>query len=183
MITIKTKLNGVLIIEPEIHLDNRGWFYESWSKRNFCVDIDFVQDNHTYCAQKGTLRGIHFQKSPSAQSKLVRCTSGKVLDVVVDIRLNSPTYCQYIMVEISRDNFKQLFIPKGFAHGFLTLTNNVEIQYKMDSPYAPDSERCIRWNDPMIGIEWGIKNPILSEKDNTAPLLKNIDNNLLMEFE
>lgn len=178
---MKTILKGVLIINPDVYNDSRGWFFESWSKEKFCVDVDFMQDGHTYCAQKGTLRGIHFQKSPNAQSKLVRCSSGTILDAVVDIRLDSPTYCQYITVELSKDNFKQLFIPKGFAHGFLTLTENVEVQYKMDSIYAPDSERCILWNDPTIGIEWGIENPILSERDKIAPLLKEIDNDFLME--
>ena len=179
---LKTKLNGVLVIEPDVYHDNRGWFFESWSKEKFCIDVDFVQDGHTYCALKGTLRGIHFQKSPNAQSKLVRCTSGIILDAVVDIRMDSPTYCQYITVELSRDNFKQLFIPKGFAHGFLTLTDNVEIQYKMDSSYVADSDRCIRWDDPSIDIKWSVENPILSERDKIAPLLKDIDNNFMMEL-
>jgi dTDP-4-dehydrorhamnose 3,5-epimerase len=179
---VKTMLDGVLIIEPNIYTDNRGWFFESWSKSKFCANIEFVQDNHSFSAKKGTLRGLHFQKRPNAQSKLMRCTMGKIFDVVVDIRKDSSTYCHWIGVELSSSNFKQLFVPKGFAHGFLTLTNNTEIQYKVDCFYAPESDRCIRWNDPRISVKWNINAPILSETDRKAPLLKDIDNDFRRGF-
>jgi dTDP-4-dehydrorhamnose 3,5-epimerase len=179
---IATKLEGVLIIEPDVNRDDRGWFLESWSKDKFGIDIAFVQDNHSFSARKGTLRGLHFQKQPNAQSKLVRCTSGVILDVVVDIRNGSPTFCQWISMELSSSNFKQLFVPKGFAHGFLTLTDNVEVQYKVDEFYVSESECCICWNDPKIGIEWHISNPILSAKDRNAYLFNDVKNHFKMEL-
>jgi dTDP-4-dehydrorhamnose reductase/dTDP-4-dehydrorhamnose 3,5-epimerase len=177
---IKTKLEGVYIIEPKVFGDHRGWFMESYSKIKFKkngIDIDFVQDNHSLSAKKGTIRGLHFQINPIAQTKLVRCTKGRILDVAVDIRKGSPTYKQWISVELSEENKKQLLIPKGFAHGFLTLTDNVEVQYKVDEYYSQEHDRSIRYDDPDIGIDWGIDNPILSEKDLKAPLLKDSDHN------
>jgi len=177
---IKTKIEGVCIIEPKVFGDHRGWFMESYSKMKFeenGININFVQDNHSLSAKKGTIRGLHFQNNPMAQTKLVRCTRGKILDVAVDIRKNSPTYKQWISVELSEENKKQLLIPKGFAHGFLTLTDNVEVQYKVDEYYSPEYDRSIRYDDPDIGIDWGIDNPILSEKDKSAPLLKDSDCN------
>lgn len=137
---IKTEMDGILIIEPNVFGDHRGWFAETYSKANFKefgIDIDFVQDNHSLSAQKGTLRGLHFQKNPMAQTKLVRCTKGKMLDVVVDLRKGSSSYKQWLGVELSEENKKQIFIPKGFAHGFVTLTDDVEVQYKVDEYYAP----------------------------------------------
>lgn len=182
---IKTEIEDLLIIEPEVFGDHRGWFSETYSKAKFKdlgIDIEFVQDNHSMSAQKGTLRGLHFQKNPKAQTKLVRCTKGKILDVAVDLRKGSPTYKQWVGVELSEDNKKQLLIPKGFAHGFLTLTDDVEVQYKVDEYYVPECDRSIRFDDPDIGINWGIKTPILSEKDLKAPLLKDSDVDFSLKF-
>ncbi len=171
----KTKLDGVVIIEPDIFGDNRGFFMESWNKKKMeevGLYYDFVQDNHSKSTVKGTLRGIHFQKGDKAQAKLVRCVKGVVLDVAVDLRKNSPTFKQWVGVELSAENKKQLLIPRGFGHGFVTLTDDVEFLYKADNYYAPEAEGGIRWNDPDIGVEWGVENPILSEKDKINPLLK-----------
>lgn len=133
-------------------------------------------------AQKGTLRGLHFQTNPNAQTKLVRCTKGKILDVAVDLRKGSSTYKKWVGVELSDKNKKQLLIPKGFAHGFITLTDNVEVQYKVDEYYAPECDRSIRFDDPEIGVEWEIEDPILSEKDLSAPLLKDSDVDFILKF-
>lgn len=171
----KTKLNGVLIIEPDVFGDNRGFFMESWNKKKMeeaRLFYDFVQDNYSKSTVKGTLRGIHFQKGDKAQAKLVRCVKGAVLDVAVDLRKNSPTFKQWVSVELSEENKKQLLIPRGFGHGFLTLTDDVEFLYKADNYYAPEADAGIRWNDPDIGVEWGVENPILSEKDKKNPFLK-----------
>jgi len=175
---IKTDLPDVLIIEPVVFGDRRGWFIESWSfekMRDAGLSCNFVQDNHSYSAQKGVLRGIHFQNGEAAQTKLVRCTAGSVLDVVVDLRKKSSTYKKWISIELSAKNKRQLFIPRGFGHGFLTLTENTEFLYKADNPYDAIADRGIRWNDPELGINWGIDNPILSEKDATSPFLKDTD--------
>ena len=183
---IKTELDAVIILEPKVFGDNRGWFMESFSHKIFKelgLNLNFVQDNHSYSAIKGTLRGLHFQNNPMAQTKLVRCTRGKILDVVVDIRKGSPTYKKWIAVELSQENKKQLLIPKGFAHGFVTLTNDVEVQYKVDEYYSKEHDRSIRFDDPEIGIDWGIENPILSDKDKNAPLLKDSDCNFIYEME
>jgi len=172
---IETKLEGVLIIEPAVFGDHRGFFMESWSKRAFDgagLHYDFVQDNHSASAVKGTLRGIHFQRGDKAQAKLVRCVKGAVLDVAVDLRPESPTYKQWVAVELSADNKRQLLIPRRFGHAFLTLTDDVEFLYKADNYYAPEADGGIRWDDPELGIEWGIANPVLSKKDSEAPLLK-----------
>ncbi|MDK2934964.1 MAG: dTDP-4-dehydrorhamnose 3,5-epimerase, partial [Clostridiales bacterium] len=177
---IKTELDGVYILEPKVFGDNRGWFMESYSKKVFKkigLDINFVQDNHSYSALKGTLRGLHFQNNPMAQTKLVRCTRGKILDVAVDLRKGSSTYKKWIAVELSDENKRQLLIPKGFAHGFLTLTDDVEVQYKVDEYYSKEHDRSVRFDDPEIGVNWGIDNPILSEKDKNAPLLRDSDCN------
>ena len=172
---IKTDIEDVIIIEPKVFGDHRGWFTETYSKekfREFGIDIDFIQDNHSLSAQKGTLRGLHFQLNPKAQTKLVRCTKGRILDVAVDIREGSPTYKKWVAVELTEENKKQLLIPKGFAHGFLTLTDDVEVQYKVDEYYSPENDRSIRYDDPEIGVAWGIEDPILSEKDLNAPMLE-----------
>lgn len=171
----KTKLEGVVIIEPDVFGDNRGFFMESWNKKQMAelgFDYEFVQDNHSKSTVKGTLRGIHFQKGDKAQAKLVRCVKGAVLDVAVDLCKNSPTFKQWVSVELSEENKKQLLIPRGFGHGFVTLTDDVEFLYKADNYYAPEADAGIRWNDPDIDVEWGIENPILSEKDKKNPLLK-----------
>jgi dTDP-4-dehydrorhamnose 3,5-epimerase len=175
---IKTDIEGILIVEPKVFGDHRGWFTETYSKekvKEAGIDIEFIQDNHSFSAQKGTLRGLHFQLNPKAQTKLVRCTKGKILDVAVDIRQGSPTYKKWIAVELSEENKKQLLIPKGFAHGFLTLTDDAEVQYKVDEYYAPECDRSIRFDDPEIGVDWGIEAPILSEKDLKAPWFKECD--------
>ena len=175
---IKTKLRGCYIVEPVAFGDNRGWFMETYSKGEFDkagLIYDFVQDNQSFSKQKGILRGLHFQKNPMAQAKLVRCTKGSILDVAVDIRRGSDTYLQYVAVELSEDNKKQLMIPRGFAHGFVTLTEDVMVQYKVDNLYSKENDRGIQYNDPSINVEWGITNPILSVKDTTSPNLCDSD--------
>lgn len=172
---METELKGVYIVEPQVFGDNRGFFMESWSERAFAergLHYHFVQDNHSSSAVKGTLRGIHFQRGEKAQAKLVRCTRGAVLDVAVDLRPSSPMYKKWVAVELSADNKRQLLIPRGFGHGFLTLTDDVEFLYKADNPYAPEADGGIRWNDPELGVEWGVKTPVLSEKDGGSPFLK-----------
>lgn len=182
---IKTQIKDLLIFEPKVIGDYRGWFMETFSQevfQNIGLDINFVQENHSFTAQKGTVRGLHFQINPKSQAKLIRCTKGEILDIAVDIRLGSPTYMKWLSTKLSEENKKQLFIPKGFAHGFLTLSNDVEVQYKVDEYYAPDCDRSIKFDDPHIGINWGVKNPILSEKDMNAPLLKDSDVNFIYEM-
>ncbi|WDV48279.1 dTDP-4-dehydrorhamnose 3,5-epimerase [Clostridiaceae bacterium M8S5] len=180
MKVINTQIKDVMIVEPKVHEDNRGWFMESYSLKKLLsksIDVNFVQDNHSLSKVKGTLRGLHFQNNPKAQAKLIRCTKGAILDVVVDIRRESPTYKKWIKVVLSEENKKQLFIPKGFAHGFLTLVDNTEIQYKVDEYYSKEHDRCIRYNDSELSIEWDYENPILSQKDLMAPFLKDSDYN------
>lgn len=172
---IETKIEGVIIVEPQVFGDHRGFFMESWSKRTFeeaGYHYDFVQDNHSSSTEKGTLRGIHFQRGDKAQAKLVRCVKGAVLDVAVDLRRTSPTYKQWVAVELTAGNKRQLLIPRGFGHGFLTLTDDVEFLYKADNYYAPEADGGIRWNDPELMVDWGITDPILSEKDSRSPFLK-----------
>ena len=173
----KTKLEGVVIITPDVFGDHRGFFMESWSEHKMeeaGLHYNFVQDNHSMSSVKGTLRGIHFQKGDKAQAKLVRCVKGAVLDVAVDLRHESPTYKQWVAVELSAENKKQLMIPRGFGHGFVTLTDEVEFLYKADNYYAPEADGGIRWNDPEIGVGWGVENPILSAKDEKNPFLKDL---------
>lgn len=172
---IKTKIDGLVIVEPRVFGDHRGYFMESWSRRDFeeaGLYYDFVQDNHSCSSVKGTLRGIHFQRGDKAQAKLVRCVQGAVLDVAVDLRPDSPTYKQWHAVELSEENHRQFLIPRGFGHGFVTLTDQVTFLYKADNYYAPEADGGIRWNDPELGIDWGIEDPILSDKDRIAPFLK-----------
>lgn len=173
----KTKLDGVVIIEPDVFGDHRGFFMESWSQKKMeeaGLFYNFVQDNHSMSSVKGTLRGIHFQKGDKAQAKLVRCVRGAVLDVAVDLRHDSPTYKQWEAVVLSEENKKQLLIPRGFGHGFVTLTDEVEFLYKADNYYAPEADCGIRWNDPEIGVDWGVESPILSSKDEENPYLKDL---------
>lgn len=173
----ETKLAGVVILTPEVFGDHRGFFMESWSKRKMeeaGLQYDFVQDNHSSSTIKGTLRGIHFQQGEWSQAKLVRCTRGAVLDVAVDLRKSSPTYTQWVGVELSEKNKQQLLIPRGFGHGFVTLTDDVEFMYKADNYYAPQADGGIRWNDPDVGVDWGITEPILSDKDTKNPFFKEI---------
>ena len=171
---IKTDIDGPVIIEPKVFGDNRGYFFESFSRRDFeqnIGEVNFVQDNESFSAKKGVLRGMHFQKGADAQAKLVRVISGRVLDVAVDIRPDSPTFGRYVKVELSDKNKRMFFIPKGFAHGFLVLEDNTVFQYKCDNYYAPQSEGSFRWNDTAVGIDWGVPEDkvILSEKDSKAP--------------
>lgn len=180
MNVIETKLPGVVIVEPQVFGDHRGWFMETWSEKKMeehGLKFDFVQDNQSYTARKGTLRGIHFQQHPMAQTKLVRVVRGAVMDVAVDLRKESPTYRQWVAVELSEENKRQLLIPQGFGHAFLTLTDDVEFVYKCDNFYSKEHDRNIRFDDPELGIDWGIVDPILSDKDAAAPLLKDSDCN------
>ena len=179
MEVIKTPIEGVVIIEPRLFNDGRGYFFESFSQRDFDQKVGtvrFVQDNESKSSY-GVLRGLHFQKPPYAQSKLVRVVKGAELDVAVDIRKSSPTFGQHVAVELTEDNHRQLFIPHGFAHGFSVLSDEVIFQYKCDNFYAPQSEGAIAWNDPALGIDWRIPadKVILSEKDKHHPLLKDAE--------
>ena len=181
---IDTSIAELKIIEPAVFGDNRGWFYESYSYekfKNLGIDTVFVQDNRSFSEKKGTLRGLHFQKNPSAQTKLVSCTKGELLDVAVDIRKNSPTYLKWVAVKLTAENKKMLYIPKGFLHGFLTLTDNVEVMYKVDNYYSRENDRSVRFDDKEIGVDWGIDKPVLSEKDLKAPLLSESDADFIYE--
>ena len=167
----RTALPEVLLITPRRFVDARGWFCETWNTRALAAAgldwPDFVQDNHSHSTRRHTLRGLHFQHPPHAQDKLVRCTRGAIRDVVVDIRAGAPSYGTWIRVELSAENGTQLFVPKGFAHGVLTLTDTCEVQYKCTDHYAPSFEAAILWNS--LGIDWGVADPILSGKDASAP--------------
>jgi dTDP-4-dehydrorhamnose 3,5-epimerase len=163
-------------IVPTRHGDARGWFMESYSRRRLAeqgVDMEFVQDNHSYSAQRGTLRGIHFQTAPHAQAKLVRCLAGAIWDVVVDLRAGSPTYGRWVAAELTAAGGEQMFVPIGFGHGFVTLTDDTEVAYKASDYYAPQAETGVVWNDPDLGIEWplGALEPVLSAKDQALPRL------------
>src|SRR4030042_2670553 len=165
---IKTTLKDTYIIKPKVFRDERGFFLESWNEKAFAengIDAKFVQDNHSLSLKKGVLRGLHFQKPPNEQAKLIRVTRGKVYDVIVDLRQNSPTYGKWESFELSAENFQMLFIPRGFAHAYCTLEDNTEFMYKVDNFYAPESDSGIIWNDPDLKINWPTKDPILSEKD------------------
>ncbi len=175
MKVIKTSIEDVVIIEPDMFGDARGYFFESYSQKRFDEQVrpvKFVQDNESK-SRYGVLRGLHFQKGKDAQSKLVRVVKGRVLDVAVDVRRGSPTFGKYVAVELSEDNHRQLFIPRGFAHGFSVLSEEAVFQYKCDNLYTPQSEGAIAWNDPEIGIDWGLKaeDILLSAKDAAHPLL------------
>ena len=177
---IKTNIEGVVIIEPRIFKDDRGYFFESFSQREFEEKVcktTFVQDNESKSSY-GVLRGLHFQKPPFAQSKLVRVIKGAVLDVAVDIRKGSPTFGQYVSVELTGENHRQFFIPRGFAHGFSVLSEEVIFQYKCENFYSPQSEGAIAWNDPDLNIDWRIpaEKVVLSEKDSKHPRLKDWQN-------
>ena len=178
MNVIKTKIDGLVIIEPKLFVDERGYFFESFNQRDFTSavgNVTFVQDNESKSSY-GVLRGLHFQLPPYAQSKLVRVIEGKVLDVAVDLRNSSPTFGQYVSVELTADNHRQLYIPKGFAHGFVVLSQQAVFQYKCDEFYHPEAEGAIAWNDPTINIDWQIpaEDIILSAKDKIHPMLHDI---------
>ena len=186
MEVIKTKIEEILIIEPRIFKDARGYFYESFSQKEFdekVMPIRFVQDNESMSTY-GVMRGLHFQRPPFTQSKLVRCCRGAILDIAVDIRKGSPTYGQHVAVELSEDNHRQLFIPRGFAHGFAVMSDVAILQYKCDNFYAPQADAGIQLRDDELGIDWKIatENAILSEKDLKHPLLKDFDSPFTIEM-
>ena len=184
MKVIKTAIEDVVIIEPDVFGDARGYFFESYSQKKFDEQVrpvKFVQDNESK-SKYGVLRGLHFQKGKDAQSKLVRVAKGRVLDVAVDIRKGSPTFGKYVAVELTEDNHRQLFVPRGFAHGFSVLSEEAIFQYKCDNLYAPQSEGAIAWNDPEVGIDWQLpaEDVLLSAKDANHPLLK--DSEYLFDY-
>lgn len=175
----KTAIEGVYIVDPRVFNDSRGYFFEVWKKQEF-IDaigpVDFIQDNESKSSY-GVLRGLHYQKGEFSQAKLVRVIKGRVLDVAVDIRKSSPTFGQHVMVELSDENKRQFFIPRGFAHGFLVLSDEAIFTYKVDNVYAPQAEAGIRWNDPELGIQWPIdpKDVLTSDKDLKQPLLRDAE--------
>ena len=179
----ETAISAVKVVTPRKFGDARGFFSEVYNRRALAeagIDLDFVQDNHSFSAEKGTLRGLHFQAPPMAQDKLVRCTRGAILDVAVDIRRSSPTYGRHVAVELSADNWKQLLVPKGFLHGFLTLTPDVEVQYKVTAPYSAAHDGGVAWDDPDLALPWPLpwpksdRAPILSDKDAKLPRLRDL---------
>jgi len=180
-----TELEGVMVLTPEVFEDQRGYFYESYSEKSFSkhgLNYNFVQDNHSYNKKKHTFRGFHYQKFPCAQTTLVRVVSGKIIDLVVDIRQGSPTFGKTISNVLSDKNHKQVLIPEGFAHGFLTLTDNVNMLYKMDSLYSSEHDRILNFNDPALSIDLGvaIDSIVIADKDKNAPYLNDIDNNFYL---
>jgi dTDP-4-dehydrorhamnose 3,5-epimerase len=180
MNAIKTAIEGVLILEPQVFGDQRGYFFESYNRAEFATktgfDIDFVQDNESF-SRYGVLRGLHFQLPPHAQSKLVRVVSGRVLDVAVDVRRGSPTFGRHVAMELTADNHRQLFLPRGMAHGFVVLSPEAVFQYKCDNLYNRASEGAVAWDDPALGIDWRIPagDITLSEKDTKSPLLRDAE--------
>lgn len=178
----KTALEGLFLIHTDVFGDHRGWFTESYNEQKYLelgIDVKFIQDNHSFSKEKGTLRGLHFQTGTFAQSKLVRCTRGRLLDVCVDLRKESKTYLKYVSVELSDTNKLQLFVPKGFAHGFVTLEDDVEIMYKVDAYYSKEHDSGIRYDDPSLNINWvdlvEVDKFILSSKDEQLGFIKDMD--------
>lgn len=170
-----TALPDVMILTPRRFGDARGWFMETFNAprlQEAGLDIAWVQDNHSFSAARGTLRGLHYQRPPRAQDKLVRCSRGAILDVAVDFRAGSPGFGTSVAVELTAENGRQLLVPKGFLHGFVTLTDDTEVQYKCSDVYAPDCDGAVRWDDPDLGIDWGVIDPVLSDKDRAAPFLR-----------
>ena len=170
----KTAIEGVVVFSPTRYADDRGWFAETWNAERMAAlgyDIDFVQDNHSVSTQAGTLRGLHYQTAPHAQDKLVRCTQGAIFDVAVDARRGSRTYGKWVGVDLTAENGKQMLVPKGFLHAFVTRAPMTEVQYKCSDVYAKDCDGAVRWDDPTLAIDWKLDAPpILSDKDATAPL-------------
>lgn len=174
----ETKIKGVYVLTPNVFEDERGCFFESFNNKNLIAEglvYDFIQDNQSYNKYKGTLRGIHFQKDPYSQTKLVRVVKGSVIDVAVDLRKDSPSFKQWVGVKLSADNYKQLLIPKGFGHGFITLEDDTIFAYKVDNYYSGECDRSIRYDDTDISVNWDNEKPILSKKDISAPFLKDSD--------
>lgn len=179
---LDTALPEVKILVPKVFGDYRGYFLESYNRAAFLalgIDAVFVQDNESFTAKKGTVRGLHFQNAPMAQCKIVRVTRGAVMDVAVDLRKGSPNYLKWVGVELSEANKRMLYLPRGFGHGFVTRTDDVVFQYKVDNPYSPAHDRSIRFDAAEIGVDWGVTHPILSEKDQNAPALKRSDCNFI----
>jgi len=175
MIFHKTKIEGLYIIEPEFKIDERGYFARIFCKKELAkigFDFEIVQINRSLNKKKGTIRGMHFQKPPKAEDKIVQCLKGAIYDVAIDLRQNSPTYSQWVAVELNEENKKMFFIPKGFAHGFQSLRDNSEILYFLSEFYSPEYKSGVHWNDPFFNISWPIKNPILLEKDKNWPLIE-----------
>lgn len=184
MNVLDTSLQDVILIETAVHGDHRGFFTESYNKESFRdagIINEFIQDNHSLSVEPGVLRGMHYQTNPKAQTKLVRVTSGAIYDVLVDIRKGSPTYGKWEGYILSEFNHRQLLVPKGFAHGFCTITNNVNVQYKVDEVYSPENDAGIAYDDPEIGIVWPMTNVILSDKDKKHPQLKDAKHNFVWE--
>lgn len=178
MNVVNTCVSGAFVLEPTVFGDNRGWFMESYSQRTMeeaGIKTVFVQDNRSFSAEKGTLRGLHCQTNPMAQTKLLTCLKGKIMDVAVDIRKGSPTYLKWESIILTGENKKMFYIPEGCLHGFLTLSDDVEVMYKVNRFYSAENDRSIKFNDPLFNVEWGIENPILSQKDINAPLFKDSD--------
>jgi dTDP-4-dehydrorhamnose 3,5-epimerase len=174
MIVYEGKLKGVLLIESTVFEDNRGFFMESYNREEFRkhgITMDWIQDNHSLSAQPGVIRGLHYQLEPKAQTKLVRVTVGAIYDVVVDIRVGTPTFGQWESYELTASNKQQLLVPRGFAHGFCTLMPNTEVQYKVDERFSKEHDRGIAWDDPTLGIPWPVTDPYLSNKDSCHPIL------------
>ena len=172
----RADIPDVILIKPEVHYDQRGFFLESYSKKYFeeaGINEEFVQDNHSFSI-KNTLRGLHYQLEPFEQSKLVRCISGEIIDVAVDIRRNSGTFGKFVMVNLSSENKNMLYIPRGFAHGFLVISDYAEVVYKTDNYYSREHERGILWNDDDIGVRWPVPDPIISDKDKSWPRLRDL---------
>lgn len=169
---VRTDFEGVVLVKPDVHADERGFLFESYNRDRYVkggIAAVFTQDNHSLSVRKGVIRGMHFQVPPVAQNKLIRVTRGSIRDIVVDLRKGSPTFGKWLGFDLAAVNFRQLFVPAGFAHGFCTLEENTEVQYKVDNPYSPAHERGIRWNDPDIAIVWPVKEPALSAKDGSLP--------------
>lgn len=180
----ETAIPEVKLITPRRFEDARGWFAETWSAPAMAaagLAHTFVQDNHSLSRRAGTLRGLHYQAPPFAQAKLVRAARGAVLDVAVDIRVGSPTYLRWVSAELSAENGVQILVPRGFLHGFITLTDDAEVLYKCDALYSRDHDGAVRWDDPAIGVDWGAGAPLLSDKDRAAPLLSEIVNPFVYE--
>jgi dTDP-4-dehydrorhamnose 3,5-epimerase len=181
---IKTKFEDAVIFVPSVFIDDRGFFMESYNYQLFNshgIGMNFIQDNHSLSANAGTIRGLHYQLNPKAQTKLVRVSKGAIYDVIVDIRKGSPTYLQWEGFILTAENKRQLLVPQGFAHGFCTLVDHTEVQYKVDQYYSREHDRGILWNDPTIGIQWPVLNPVLSAKDQCHPTIENADINFELD--
>lgn len=177
---VRTRIPDVVRLEPRRFGDGRGFFSETWNRARMAeagLDFDFVQDNHSFSAQQGTVRGLHYQAPPMAQTKLVRCARGAILDIAVDVRRGSPSYAQWVAEELSAENGRQLLVPKGFLHGFVTLTPDVDVIYKVDAYYAPECDGAVRFDDADLGVDWGLAPgaAVLSDKDAAAPSFQDFD--------